>query len=100
MKNELEDNFGRTLQVLVTHLIKNAVKIPEPVLQAALDFQHFNWDKLDLATKRERVQRGAELTRAPSAIHRHMESYPHSFSKDRYAEYLTALRFYAESLGV
>ena len=27
MKNELEDNFGHALQLLVTHLIKNAAKI-------------------------------------------------------------------------
>lgn len=100
MRNELEENFGRALMAMVTHLIKNAFKIPEPVLKAALDFEHFAWEKLDAATKRERVRTIAELTQAPSEIHRHMESYPHAFSKDRYAEYLVALRFYAESLGL
>ena len=39
MKNELEDNFGHALQLLVTHLIKNAAKIAKPVLQGALDFE-------------------------------------------------------------
>jgi hypothetical protein len=29
-----------------------------------------------------------------------MEAYPHAFSKKRYADYLTALKFYKESLGL
>ena len=38
MKNELEDNYGHALQLLVTHLIKNAYRpIPQPILQGALD---------------------------------------------------------------
>lgn len=100
MKNELEENFGRALQGLVAHLIKNAKKVPAPILQGALDFEKYEWARLDEATKRARVRAIAELTQAPSEIHRHMEAYPHSFSKDRYAEYLVALRFYAQSLGV
>jgi hypothetical protein len=100
MRNEQEYLFGRSLQQLVAHLIKNAIKVPEPILKGALDFEASAWDSQDAAAKRERVRAIADLTEAPSAIHRHMEAYPHAFSKKRYADYLTALKFYKESLGL
>ena len=100
MRNEQEFLFGRTLQLLVVHLIKNAVKIPPPVLQAARDFEAAAWDKLDPADKKRRLLQVAELTEAPSGIYRHMEAYPHAFSKKRYADYLSALKFYKESMGL
>ena len=100
MKNELEDNFGHQLQLLVTHLIKNAYrKIPQPVVQGALDFEGFAWGKLEDSAKRARVREIAELTEAPSDVHRHFEAYPHKFSKDSYAHYLTALGLYKKALG-
>ena len=99
MKNELEDNFGHSLQLLVTHLIKNAKKIPKPVVQGALDFENFSWIGQDVSTKRARLREIAELTSAPSDIHRHFEAYPHKFSKAGYAHYLTCLRLYKELLG-
>ena len=99
MKNELEDNFGRSLQGLVVHLIKNAKKIPPAVLQGARDFESFEWLKLDDSTKRSRVRKIAELTEAPSDIHQHFEAYPHKFSKDGYGRYITALHLYKEMLG-
>ena len=55
--------------------------------------------QLDEATKRTRLAEIAELTDAPSAVHRHMEAYPHAFSKKRYAEYLAALHAYRKDLG-
>jgi hypothetical protein len=100
MKNELETNFGRTLQVLVTVLLKNAQKIPEPVLQGALDFESFKWDNQDDATKRSRLRAIAELTEAPSPVNRFLETYPHAFSRQRYQDYLVALKFYKEFLSV
>ena len=100
MKNDLELNFGRALMQLVAHLIKNAEKVPEPVLKAALDFEAFTWEGLDVATKRARLKAVAELTEAPSDVHRHIEAYPHEFSKKRYADYLLALRLYKELLAV
>ncbi len=99
MKNEMEDNFGRALRMLVTHLIKNAVKIPPPVVQGALDFEKFTWGKLDESTQRDRLREIAELTEAPSDIHRHFEAYPHPYSREGYARYLTALNLYKEALG-
>ena len=99
MRKELESNFGHDLQQLVAHLIKNAEKVPPPVLQGALDFEAFTWPQLDDATKRRRLAEIAELTDAPSAIHRHMEAYPHVFSKKRYADYLAALHAYQKGLG-
>lgn len=100
MKNELEDNFGHALQLLVTHLIKNAYrKIPAPVLQGALDFENFTWAKQDDAAKLARVRQIAELTAAPSDIHRHFEAYPHKYSKNSFAHYLTLQNLYKESLG-
>ena len=99
MKNELEDNFGHALQLLVTHLIKNAAKIAKPMLQGALDFENFSWRSLDDDAKRRRLREIAELTEAPSDVHRHFEAYPHKFSQAGYARYLTALRLYKESLG-
>ena len=100
MRKELESNFGHDLQQLVAHLIKNAEKVPPPVLQGALDFEAFTWPQLDDATKRRRLAEIAELTDAPSAIHRHMEAYPHAFSKEQYAAYLGALKRYKDSLGI
>ena len=100
MKNESENEFGRALLQLVAHLLKNAEKVPEPVLKGALEFEAFTWEKLDEATKRSRLRAIADLTAAPSDVHRHMEAYPHPFSKKRYAEYLEALRLYQQSLAV
>ena len=100
MKTDLENEFGRVLIQLVAHLLKNAEKVPEPVMKGALEFEAFTWAKLDEATKRTRLGQIAELTDAPSAVHRHMEAYPHPFSKKRYAEYLSALKLYKESLGL
>jgi hypothetical protein len=100
MRNEQEYLFGRSLQQLVAHLIKNAIKVPEPILKGALDFEASAWEKQADAAKRERVRAIADLTEPPSAIHRHMEAYPHAFSKKRYADYLTALKFYKELLGL
>jgi hypothetical protein len=98
MSKEIEMSYGRSLQILVTHLIKNASKVPQPVLQGALDFENHSWRELPVETKRARLKEIEELTTAPSAIHQHMEAYPHSFSKDRYAEYLDALQAYQKAL--
>ena len=100
MKIDSEIEFGRALLQLVAHLLKNAEKVPEPVLKGALEFEAFTWGKQDVAAKRTRLNAIAELTEAPSEVHRHMEAYPHPFSKKRYAEYLTALRLYKESLAI
>ena len=100
MKNELEDNYGHALQLLVTHLIKNAYRpIPQPILQGALDFENFTWDKQDNAAKRTRLRQIAAATMAPSDIHRHFEAYPHKYSKNSYAHFLTLHKLYQESLG-
>ena len=98
MRNELEENFGRTLLVQIAHLIKNAKQIPEPVLQTAREVEAFTWAGQDQATKRERVKAIAEQTEPPSEISRHMEAYPHAFSKKKYGEYLLALKLYKKSL--
>ena len=97
--NEVERNFGLALQGLVTHLIKNARKVPEGVLKGALAFEDASWEKLEKADKRARLARIAELTTAPSEIHRHYEAYPHPFSKKGYAHYLSLLKLYQEALG-
>ena len=100
MKNELEDNYGHALQLLVTHLIKNAYRpIPPPILQGALDFENFTWDKQDDAAKLARLRQIAAATTAPSDIHRHFEAYPHKYSKNSYAHYLSLQHLYQESLG-
>ena len=100
MKTESEEIFGRNLLQLVAHLLKNAEKVPEPVLKGALEFEAFTWSNLDDATKRARLKAIAELTEAPSKVHSHMEAYPHPFSKKRYADYLDALRVYKLTLGL
>ena len=100
MKPELESSYGRHLLFLVNHLIKNAKKIPDPVLQAAREFEAFTWSGQDLEAKRGRMRNVAELTEAPSEINRHIESYPHAFSKAKYAEYLAALKLYKADLGI
>lgn len=97
--NELERNFGLTLQGLVTHLIKNARKVPEAVLKGALAFEDASWEKLGTAEKRARLAAIAEQTTAPSEVHRHYEAYPHKFSKKGYARYLDLLRLYQEALS-
>ena len=100
MRKESESEFGHALLQLVAHLLKNAEKVPEPVLKAALDFEAFTWESLDEAVKRARLKAVAELTEAPSDVNRHIAAYPHEFSKKRYADYLLALRLYKESLAV
>lgn len=100
MKNELEANFSRTLLALVAHLIKNAQKVPPPVVEVARAVEDFKWENRDAAAKRELIRQIAELTETPSAIQRHFEAYPHQFSKDVYARYLSALKSYRESLGL
>ncbi len=99
MKNELEANFGRTLLAVIAHLIKNAQKIPPPVIEVARAVEDFTWENRDAAAKRTLLRQVAEMTESPSAIHRHFEAYPHQFSKDVYARYLSALKAYRESLG-
>lgn len=100
MRNELESEFGRSLLNLVAHLIKNAEPVPAPVLKGALECEAFTWEKLDEDAKRSLLREIAEQTEAPSAVHRHMEAYPHAFSKKRYADYLEALRRYKQSLAI
>ena len=95
-----ENDFGHNLHVMVTHLIKNAHKIPEPVVQFAQAFEDTAWRDLDDATKRKRLLEVAKHTEEPSPIHRHFESFPHAFSKNQYADYLTSLKRYKEFLGV
>lgn len=97
--NELERNFGLALQGVVTHLIKNARKIPAAVLNGALAFENGSWEKLAKAERIARLAAIAEQTLAPSEVHRHYEAYPHSFSKRGYARYLNFLKLYQESLG-
>jgi len=100
MRNELEDNFGRALQSMVAHLIKNAEQVPEPVLKNALEFEAFTWEELDKADKLKRLSTLGELTDPSSEIGRHMEAYPHSFSKKRYQDYLDLIKLYKKSLAV
>jgi hypothetical protein len=100
MRNELEFNFGRALQSMVSHLIKNAENVPEPVLKNALEFEAFTWEELDPQEKIKRLSALGELTDPSSEIGRHMEAYPHPFSKKRYQDYLEMLKLYKESLAV
>ena len=100
MNDELEANYGHALQLLVTHLIKNAYRnVPKPVYQGALDFESGAWSKQDAATKRARVRDIAGQTEAPSDIHRHFEAYPHPFSKKSFARFLASQALYKEALG-
>jgi len=99
MRNELEDNFGRALQSMVAHLIKNAEKVPEPVLKNALEFEEFTWEELDASDKLKRLTSMEELTEPSSEIGRHMEAYPHPFSKKRYQDFLSLFQQYKKSLA-
>lgn len=100
MSTDLETSYGFALQQLVAHLIKNADQVPAPVLKGALDFETLAWAKLDDDTKRARLRTIAAETEAPSEVSRHLEAYPHPFTKKRYAEYLDALRLYKQSLNL
>ncbi len=99
MRNELEDNFGRALQSMVAHLIKNAENVPEPVLKNALEFEAFTWENFDSAEKLKRLTSMEEVTNPSSEIGSHMEAYPHPFSKRRYQDYLDLLKLYKKSLA-
>ena len=100
MRYELEQPFGSQLHQLVGHLIKNDVRVPPAVRQAALAFEDESWADLDDATKCDRVRQIAADTEAPSDINRHFESYPHPFSKKQYTKYLGALKNYKMTLGL
>lgn len=97
--NEVERNFGLAVQGVVTHLIKNARKVPAVVLQGALAFEDASWERLGKSDKIARLAAIAEQTTAPSEVHRHYEAYPHQFSKKGYARYLNLLKLYQEALG-
>ena len=100
MNDALENNYGYALQLLVTHLIKNAYRnIPKPVYQGALDFESCAWGKLDVATKRARVRDPPDPTAAPSDTPRHFEAYPHPYSKKSFAKFLATQTQYREALG-
>ncbi|MGD9783036.1 MAG: hypothetical protein AB7V14_12935 [Kiritimatiellia bacterium] len=100
MNDELEANYGHALQLLVTHLIKNAYRdIPPPVVQGALDFESRAWGRQDAAAKRARLRDISASTEAPSDIHRHFEAYPHPFSKKSFARFLATQALYKEALG-
>jgi hypothetical protein len=99
MRNELEDNFGRALQSMVAHLIKNAEQVPEPILKNALEFEAFTWEDLDSADKLKRLTSMEDLTDPSSEVGRHMEAYPHPFSKKRYQDFLNSFKLYKKSLA-
>jgi hypothetical protein len=94
-----EPPFRKAFLQMVTNLIKNAVKIPEATLAAALDFEAYRWAKLPPDEKRARLRTVEAETAKGSRIEKHFADYPHAFSKSLYANYLLALREYAASLG-
>ena len=98
--NEAEKQFGDTLHSVVLHLIKNAVRIPPPVLAAARAVEKHEWSKLPEDDKSDRIREIAELTEAPSDIHRHFESFPHPASREIYAKYAKALALVKEQSGI
>ena len=95
-----ENLFRKALMPLMSHLIKNAEKIPEATLAAALDFEAFRWAKLPAGDKRARLASVRTETAKGSRIEPHFADYPHPFSKQLYADYLLALREYAAALGI
>lgn len=98
---EKENLYRKALMPLMSHLIKNAEKVPEATLAAALDFEAFRWPKLPADEKRTRMAAVRTETATPgSRIERHFAEYPHPFSKQLYADYLLALREYAAALGL
>ncbi len=100
MRSEYEKEFGDTLHFVVGHLIKNAIRVPSPLLQGALAFESFTWAELPDAEKTALVRGIAEQSEPPSAIHRHFESYPHHYSKEQFTRFLRALKFYKGELGL
>lgn len=97
---EKETLYRKALMPLMSHLIKNAEKIPEATLAAALDFEAFRWSKLPEDEKRARMASVRTETADGSRIEKHFADYPHPFSKQLYADYLLALREYAAVLGL
>ena len=97
---EKETLYRKALMPLMSHLIKNAEKIPEATLAAALDFEAFRWGKLPADEKRTRMASVRTETANGSRIEKHFADYPHPFSKQLYADYLLALREYAAALGL
>ncbi len=97
---EKENLYRKALMPLMSHLIKNAEKIPEATLAAALDFEAFRWAKLPAEEKRTRLAAVRTETDKGSRIEKHFADYPHPFSKQLYADYLLALREYASALGI
>ena len=95
-----ENLYRKALMPLISHLIKNAEKIPEATLAAALDFEAFRWSKLPADEKRTRLASVRTETAKGSRIEKHFADYPHPFSKQLYADYLLALREYAAALGI
>ncbi|NLB65572.1 MAG: hypothetical protein GX803_03770 [Lentisphaerae bacterium] len=98
--NEHERPFGDMLHQVISHLIRNAERLPASGKRGAIAFEEQTWETLPLEEKREMLQQIAEDTEAPSDVYRHFEAYPHAFSRRLYSNYLAALKNYKESLGL
>lgn len=91
---DAEKVFCTTLHAVVVHLIKNAVKVPKPLLAAAREHELYEWAGLPMEDRIARVKEIAVLTVEPSFIHQHFEAFPHSYGKKQYAKYISALKVY------
>ncbi len=99
MRSELEEHFGRTLQIMVANLIKNAEKVPAGTLDSAQAFETFMWHKFSPEEKKQRIQTIMKETSPDTSIGRHYENYPHPYSRRRYQDYLALLKHYSAELG-
>ena len=97
---EKENLYRKALMPLMSHLIKNAEKIPEATLAAALDFESFRWTRIPADDKRTRLAAVRTETGKGSRIEKHFAEYPHPFSRQLYADYCLALREYAAAIGI
>ena len=98
--NDVEKHFAESLHSVVLHLIKNAVRVPPPVLAAARAAEKHAWSQLPDDDKSAQVREIAALTEEPSPIFRHFESFPHPASREIYARYAKALALYKTQLGL
>lgn len=94
-----EEKFTKLVRLLTVSLIKNAVKPPAPLLQIAEEAEAGLWPILDPSIKLERLKElSACALDTSSPVFKLYDTYPHPYSKKRYADFVEALAAYQNEL--
>ena len=91
MTSPAEYALGKALKTVVIALRKNDGPIPASSLESAKLFESFQWDKLPDAERASRLAAIRAECGPGTPVEAFFASYPHPFTRARYADFLTAL---------